>query len=78
MPLKNTSDFIPDSIDVKYLKLTEEINYLEFYHMSDFRIVLKKIKDSDYHILYSGIHRLEAGKWVIVFYDNSSEKGGGK
>jgi hypothetical protein len=46
--------------------LTPEIRYLEFNKIENFQKVLKEIKNGNYHILYSGIHRLEAGKWIIV------------
>jgi hypothetical protein len=52
--------------EIKDMFLTPEIRYLEFTHIDDYKKNLKQINSKDYEILYKGVHRIEAEKWIIV------------
>lgn len=51
---------------IREVDITNEILYYEFSNVAEFKSVFKNLKDSNKIILYAGIHRIEAGLWIIV------------
>ena len=52
--------------EIKDILLTPEIRYIEFTRVDYYNTTLKQIISMGYEILYAGVHRIEAGKWIIV------------
>ena len=55
----------------KNILLDEETRYFEFDNIKDYNYSLKKIREIGAEILYNGINRIEAGKWIIVIREKN-------
>lgn len=58
---------------IREVYITDEVRYIEFNHLGEFRSYFNSFTLLKKEMLYAGEHRTEIKKWIIVLEVNPQE-----